>query len=369
MKILTVLGARPQFVKAATVSRVIRGADRLTETIVHTGQHYDDNMSSVFFEQLDIPKPDYYLGISGGGHGDMTGRMLAGIETVILADMPDLVLVYGDTNSTLAGSLAANKLGVAVAHIEAGLRSHKPAMPEEINRCLTDRFSCLLFCPVKAAEENLRAEGFPFHSMWPGGYSQRQRIIQSGDVMFDACLHYRDKIKAIDPREFVSAISPDYIVCTVHRQENTEDPNKIMELLEALKEASSSFAQIIWPMHPRTRKKIEEFGGGWLLSPIIVVDPLPFFEMHSLMLGAKAVITDSGGVQKEAFFYRVPCITVRDETEWGETLEGGWNRLSPLSCVAAVGRALEFGASASRNDQSSVFGDGKAAELIVSQLR
>lgn len=358
-KLLTVVGARPQFIKAATVSRAIRNASRgeVVETIVHTGQHYDKNMSGIFFEELDIPLPNYNLGISDMSHGAMTGRMMEAIETVILQEMPDCVLVYGDTNSTLAGALAAAKLHVPVAHVEAGLRSFNMRMPEEINRILADRVSTLLFCPTEAAVANLAKEG-----MTVG-------VQNVGDVMYDAVLHYGAKAKlgsyvyrdlALRDRGFVLA--------TCHRQENTDCPNRMSGIVAALAQISLELP-VVFPMHPRTRKRLSELGLDASLDQLYVVEPLSYLEMIALEQGARVIVTDSGGVQKEAFFFGVPCMTIRDETEWGETVDCGWNRLVGADTeriVAAYEVQKSFDNSSRR---PGYYGDGRAAEKILAALK
>lgn len=360
MKILTVLGARPQFIKAATVSRAIRARDDMEEIIVHTGQHFDANMSDVFFEQLDIPRPHHNLHIAGLSHGAMTGRMLEGIETLIQQEQPDWVLVYGDTNSTLAGALAAAKLHVPVAHVEAGLRSHNPSMPEEINRVLTDRVSSLLLCPTRRAVDNLASEGFPFPAV--GG---KQRIEQVGDVMYDAVLYYADRVRAEVSLERFGLAEKDYVLCTLHRQENTDDPRRLAAILSALG-AVALERPVVLPLHPRTRLKIAGLNGPDLLDGLTVLDPLPYLEMQRLQMDAQLILTDSGGMQKEAYFHGVPCITLRDETEWVETVEAGWNQLVGADREHIL-NALRTAAIPS-NQAANLFGDGRAAEKALVEL-
>lgn len=320
-KIMTVVGARPQFIKAAAVSRAIRSEFQgvLEERIVHTGQHFDDNMSKVFFDELDIPEPNVHLSISGGGHGSMTGRMLEAIERVLLQDKPDWVLVYGDTNSTLAGTIAAVKLGIPVAHVEAGLRSFNMSMPEEINRILTDRVSSLLFCPTKAAVEHLRSEGI------------LDGVHLVGDVMYDASLFYRKVAKERSSiLQDLKLSAHNYVLATCHRAENTDDPARLREIMEALAEIAKETV-VVLPIHPRTRKLLDAGGLNHLLDGLLVVDPLAYLDMVALEQASRLILTDSGGVQKEAYFYRVPCITLRDQTEWVETVDMGWNRLTGAS--------------------------------------
>ena len=324
MRILTIIGARPQFIKAAAVSRVIRSHNDIKEIIVHTGQHFDANMSDVFFEQMDIPRPNHYLKIANLSHGAMTGRMLEGIEELIQQEKPDWVLVYGDTNSTLAGALAAAKLHLPIAHVEAGLRSHNPAMPEEINRVLTDRVSSLLLCPTETAVNNLEKEGFPYKAIT----KLRQQIVNVGDVMFDAVLYYRERaLKEVNLETF-GLEHQSYALCTIHRQENTDQVERITQsILSALQSIAKDLV-VVLPLHPRTKAKISQYNLESFLKGLHLLDPLPYLEMQRLQMSAKVMLTDSGGMQKEAYFHRVPCITLRDETEWVETVEQGWNQIS-----------------------------------------
>ncbi len=356
MKILTVLGARPQFIKAATVSRAIKARDDIEEIIVHTGQHFDSSMSDVFFEQLDIPRPNYNLQIAGLNHGAMTGRMLEGIEALIQEERPDWVLVYGDTNSTLAGALAAAKLHVPVAHVEAGLRSHNPAMPEEINRVLTDRISNLLLCPTHNAVNNLQQEGFPF---------ARQRIANIGDVMYDAVLFYRERAQTEVRFDSFDLQHQGYALCTLHRQENTDDPARLNGILEALRNIAKDLP-VMLPLHPRTKAKIETQHERNALDGLRVLAPLPYLEMQRLQMSAQVILTDSGGVQKEAYFHQVPCITLRDETEWVETVEAGWNQLAGAESDK-IRKALR-GVSEARKPAGTLYGDGHAAEKVAAEL-
>ena len=356
MKILTVVGARPQFIKAAAVSRVIRDkhASRVREVIVHTGQHHDENMSQVFFDQLDIPRPDFNLEIAGGGHGQMTGRMLEAIEQVLLSEKPDWVLVYGDTNSTLAGALAASKLHSPVAHIEAGLRSFNMRMPEEINRILTDRVSSLLFCPTETAVRNLRNEGV------------EKGVHQVGDVMYDVALYYgeraRSETKILDS---LNLKEKSFALATCHRAENTDDVRNLEQILSALSEINSAHLPVVLSLHPRTRKKVEDFDFGKLLTGLIVTEPLSFLDMIALEEAAKVILTDSGGVQKEAFFHGVPCVTMREETEWTETVESGWNTLAGADAAKIRGAVLSVihGGYAAKSHQH--YGKGASAEATV----
>ena len=320
MKILTILGARPQFIKAAAVSRIFYNSSNVSEVIVHTGQHFDKNMSEVFFDQLEIPKPHYNLKISGLSHGAMTARMLENIEGLILKEQPTSVLVYGDTNSTLAGALAASKLNTPIIHVEAGLRSFNACMPEEVNRILTDRLSSYLFCPTAVAVDNLHAEGYPFNDS-----SNKLQVIENvGDVMFDAMNFYREKsLKTVDLRS-LGIEGRGYVVCTIHRQENTENISKLCNILTALVEIAKN-KEVILPVHPRTAAKLKNL--DFDTKDIKILAPLPYLEMQRLIMDASCVLTDSGGMQKEAYFHEVPCVTLRNETEWTETVSSGWNKL------------------------------------------
>jgi UDP-GlcNAc3NAcA epimerase len=312
LKIITIIGARPQFIKAATVSRAIAARPDISEVLVHTGQHYDTNMSAIFFEQMAIPKPKYHLGIGGGTHGAMTGRQLEKIEEVLLTEKPDLVMVYGDTNSTLAGALAAVKLHIPVAHVEAGLRSFNRRMPEEINRVLTDHVSILLFAPTETARKNLLAEGIADN-----------KIHVVGDVMYDAALFYMPR--AVKPKWFdgLAVAAGEYVLCTIHRAENTDDSNRLGGILQGLADAG---LPVILPLHPRTRMKLQHLGLA-LPSNVHAVDPVGYLEIVWLEANCRLVATDSGGVQKEAYFHGKPCVTLRGETEWVELVEAGWNTL------------------------------------------
>jgi len=319
IRIVTIVGARPQFIKAAAVSRALRPVLEIEEILGHTGQHYDDNMSEVFFRELDLADPDYHLGIGSGSHGWQTGRMLEAIEQVLVAEKPGTVMVYGDTNSTLAGALAAAKLNIPVAHVEAGLRSFNRRMPEETNRVVADHVSDLLFAPTITARLNLLAEGVA-----------ENRIHLVGDVMYDAALYYGAKA------ERTSGILPslqlksmEYVLATVQRAENTDSRSSLTTLFEGLIEVSRTIP-VILPLHPRTRQALEREG---LLDRVAealrVIAPVGYLDMVMLERHARLIVTDSGGVQKEAFFYQVPCVTLRQETEWVELVELGWNRLAP----------------------------------------
>ena len=355
-KIVTVVGARPQFIKAAAVSRVIRTdfADRIEEVLVHTGQHYDDNMSKVFFDELDIPRPKYNLEISGGQHGAMTGRMLEAIEKVLLQEQPDWLLIYGDTNSTLAGALAAAKLHIPVAHVEAGLRSFNMRMPEEVNRILVDRISTQLFCPTQVAVDNLMAEGV------------RNGMHNVGDVMYDVALFYGDRARHESRVLGTLGLNPGgFALATCHRAENTDVPERLEAIFSALAEVSRHLP-VVLPLHPRTRKLILDTGLTRYLDPLLIIDPQPFLDMVALEQAAKVILTDSGGVQKEAFFYGVPCITLRDETEWVETVDLGWNQLVGSSKERIVAAATA--ADSKPRIQSKPYGIGNASKLICELL-
>jgi len=357
-KIVTVVGARPQFIKAATVSRAIREcySGRIEEVMVHTGQHYDENMSKVFFEQLDIPTPAYNLEISGGHHGAMTGRMLEAVETVLLQEKPDWLLVYGDTNSTLAGALAAAKMHIPVAHVEAGLRSFNMKMPEEVNRILSDRVSSLLFCPTEAAVKNLKAEGIT------------NGVHNVGDVMYDAALFYCDRARHSSTiLDTLKLHSSGFALATCHRAENTDNPHSLNQILSALAEVAEQLP-VVLSLHPRTRKLISEYQLDHLLVPLIVAEPLPYLDMVALEQAARVILTDSGGVQKEAFFYGVPCITMRQETEWVETVSSGWNQLAGASSNSIVAAVAEIIAGRREPVDLSAYGRGRAASDILAYL-
>lgn len=371
MKILTIIGARPQFIKASTVSRAIRchNADveashstkKIQEVVVHTGQHYDKDLSDVFFEELDIPPPDHYLGIGNLSHGAMTGRMLEKIETLIYSEEPDWVLVYGDTNSTLAGALAAAKIHVPVCHVEAGLRSNNCQMPEEVNRILTDRVSTLLLCPTETSIQNLKNEGYPFSS----ASVREQRIVNVGDVMYDAVLFYRVTARERIGLDRWNLDEGAYGLCTLHRQENTDDPERLLSIFSALREISRDLP-IVLPLHPRTRRKLEEAGMMAALRGIRAILPVSYLEIQRLQMGACIILTDSGGMQKEAYFHGVPCITLRDETEWVETVTTGWNQLVGADQARIVQAFREREIPVKKSED--VYGLGNASALVVKQL-
>lgn len=357
LKIITIVGARPQFVKAAIVSRAIINHNRnnlfpVIESILHTGQHYDDNMNAVFFNQLGIPQPTFSLDCGGGSHAAMTARMLIEIEKILLENRPDYVLVYGDTNSTLAGALAAAKLHIPVAHVEAGLRSFNRQMPEEINRVVTDHLSTLLFCPTSVAVNNLKNEGII------------DGVVRSGDVMYDAALTF-GKI-AEQSSTILSDLQLDtkqFYLCTVHRAENTDDHKRLSQIMQALIEIAKPDCPVIFPLHPRTKKIMDELSIRADKS-LRLIEPVDYLDMLMLEKHAKTILTDSGGIQKEACFHRTPCITLRDETEWVETIAAGWNQLAGyqkeniLHCLLNQPQQTEI----------EEYGDGHAADKIIQTL-
>ncbi|AFY66783.1 non-hydrolyzing UDP-N-acetylglucosamine 2-epimerase [Geitlerinema sp. PCC 7407] len=364
MKLVTVVGARPQFIKAATVSRAIANhnqsnlAPQVHEVIVHTGQHHDASMSDVFFEQMAIPTPDHHLGVSGGGHGQMTGRMLQGIEEVLIEEKPDAVLVYGDTNSTLAGALAAAKLHIPVAHVEAGLRSFNMRMPEEINRILTDRISRWLFCPTETAVQNLQNEGFEsFEGTW---------LENVGDVMYDAAIFYQDLAEGTPlTQQILEENQGNFYLATVHRAENTNSLARLRSIFKALEQISAS-TSIVIPLHPRTRKILNEFNIS--ISQINTIDPVGYFEMLHLLKHCLGVITDSGGLQKEAYFFRKPCLTLRDETEWLELVKCGANFLVGADEQKILSSESHLKLANSSIFANKLYGAGKSAEKIIDIL-
>jgi UDP-N-acetylglucosamine 2-epimerase (non-hydrolysing) len=347
MKVLSIVGARPQFIKVAPVHRAVNRP--FDHEILHTGQHYDYQMSKVFFEELDIPEPDYYLGVGSGGHGQQTGKMMEEIEKVLMEHRPDMVLVYGDTNSTIAGALAAVKLNIPIGHIEAGLRSYRRGMPEEINRVLTDHASQLLFCPSPLSLENLRREGVT------------EGVHVVGDTMTEVLLDVQDRLK----EEVLSELGltkGEYVLCTIHRQENADDRGNMEQILRAITGDDSTF---VLPLHPRTRKNLQNWGLlSWLENAenVILTEPKNFLAFTALEKNAERIMTDSGGVQKEAYFFGVPCITVRDETEWVETLEDGWNVLVGAN-QARISSALSSPTPSLPRNTS--YGDGEVSARIA----
>jgi len=311
-KIVTVVGARPQFVKAGAVSRALNAAGGIEEILVHTGQHFDEEMSTVFFRELELAEPRYNLGIASMSHGAMTGRMTEAVEQLLVTEMPDLVMVYGDTNSTLAGALAAAKLHVPVAHVEAGLRSFNRRMPEEINRVVTDHLSSISFCPTRASVANLAREGIT------------EQVHHTGDVMYDATVFAIRASAGREIRDRLGIGEGPYAVCTIHRAENTDSRAALERVCDYLSAVAQEI-QLILPLHPRTRQALERH--GLAIEGAACIAPLGYFDLHALIAGSEVVYTDSGGLQKEAYFHGKPCVTLRDETEWVETIEHGWNRL------------------------------------------
>lgn len=352
-KIITVVGARPQFVKAATLSRQFKLLG-VEELIIHTGQHFDANMSDVFFEEMEIPKPAFQLDIHGLTHGAMTGRMLEGIEAILLKEKPDGLVVYGDTNSTLAGALAASKLHIPVIHVEAGLRSFNMEMPEEINRILTDRISNILFCPTDTAVNNLKREGYD---------NMPIRIIKNGDVMQDAAMYYA--ARAEHKSDIIKKIGlPKFVLATIHRQENTDSPENLKNIITGLNEINSQIPVIV-PIHPRTRNILKQLN---IIPEFKLIDPVGYFDMIMLLKSCELVITDSGGVQKEAFFFGKHCITLREQTEWVELVENGFNLLVG-SDSAKLKSAFEHFRTKASDFSTDLYGKGNAAKIIAETLQ
>ncbi len=365
-KILTILGARPQFIKAGNVSRAIskinsnKNYQKIKEIIVHTGQHYDTNMSDIFFDEMKIPKPDYFLGIGGKSHGAMTGQMIEKIEEVALKETPDLILVYGDTNSTLAGAIVASKLHIKLAHVEAGLRSFNMKMPEEVNRILTDRISEFLFCPTETAIQNLKNEGFP-NTL---SDKRLQQIINVGDVMQDGAMFYKQYAKKPQIANNNFLISDKFLLATIHRAENTDNLNRLISIFDALNEISKE-KQIILPLHPRTKKIIEKNN---IQVDFTVIDPVGYLEMIWLLDNCDMVLTDSGGLQKEAYFFNKACITLRDETEWIELVYNKYNVLVGADKEKILTTYKNSELLFSNDYSKNLYGGGKASEEIVKIL-
>ena len=352
-RIVTIVGARPQFVKAAVVSRQLQ-IFGVEEIIVHTGQHFDSNMSEVFFQEMEIPKPAYQLDIHGLTHGAMTGRMLEEIELILLKENPEAVLVYGDTNSTLAGALAATKLHIPVIHIEAGLRSFNMAMPEEINRIVTDRISTILFCPTETAVNNLIREGFEHLTA---------QIIKNGDVMLDASLYYADK--AVHKSNILNHIGLNkFVLGTIHRQENTDSLETLRNIIAGLNEINRQ-TPVIVPIHPRTRNILAQQN---IVPEFRMIEPVGYLDMIMLLKNCELVITDSGGLQKEAFFFGKNCITLREETEWVELVENGFNMLVGSDSTKLTA-AYEFFRNKSSEFSIDLYGNGHAAEIIADTIK
>lgn len=355
MKIATIIGARPQFIKAAPVSKALSRHPGIEELLVHTGQHFDEAMSDIFFREMRIPAPRHQLGISGLSHGAMTGRMLEAIESVLIAEKPDWTLIYGDTNSTLAGALAACKLNIPVAHIEAGLRSFNRRMPEEINRICADHVSTVLFAPTETAVDNLLREGV-----------QASAIVLSGDVMYDATLAF---LRAAEERSHILdelGLKPGtYVLATIHRAENTDNPGNLAAILEGLGVTARTL-RVVLPLHPRTRKAIAQQNIR-IPETLQIVDPVGYFDMLMLEKNARLIATDSGGVQKEAYFHKVPCVTLREETEWVELVQAGVNRLAPPGDARTLASAIEAGLAtpAEAFNGKPLYGRGDASENIA----
>lgn len=348
-KIVSIVGARPQFIKAAMLSRQFRLLG-MQESIIHTGQHFEANMSDIFFREMEIPKPAYQLDIHMLSHGAMTGRMLEGIEKALQVEKPDGVVLYGDTNSTLAGALAASKLRIPIVHVEAGLRSFDMTMPEEVNRVLTDRVSSILFCPTETAVNNLKREGFD---------NMPARIVNSGDVMYDAALYYEDKaqlksdiLRRIGTKKFVLA--------TIHREENADSPEKLRSIIAGLNEIHKQVPVVV-PLHPRTRNILAQ---QYILPNFMIIDPVGYFDMIMLLKNAELVITDSGGVQKEAFFFGKHCITLREQTEWVELVEKGFNVLVGSDSRRLISAFNSFSVQES-DFSANLYGNGHAAKTMA----
>jgi UDP-GlcNAc3NAcA epimerase len=374
IKIITIVGARPQFIKAATVSRAFQAFNRehrskkkIHEILVHTGQHYDYLMDKVFFEELEIAKPDYYLRVGSGSHARQTATMLERIEVVLQKEKPEAVMVYGDTNTTLAGALAAAKLNIPVAHVEAGLRSYNRTMPEEINRLLTDHISAFLFCPTEQAVRNLSREGIK--------NGKTIFVKNIGDVMYDSVLFYSEiaKRRSTILRELnllmsktlnSKLITRHYYLVTLHRAENTDNPKRLGSILGALNEIGKDMP-VILPLHPRTKKMIKTYHLAPETRNIMLIEPASYLDMLELERNARAVLTDSGGVQKEAYWFKVPCFTLRDETEWVETVKSGWNILAKPREKKIIEALRNWRIRKRLSEQKGIFGDGKASEKIV----
>ena len=391
MKVLSIVGARPQFVKAAVVSQQIRrqtGPEGIEHLLLHTGQHYDFNMSEVFFRELDLPQPNYYLGIGSGRHGAQTARMLAGIEEVLLQEDPDAVLVYGDTNTTLAGALAPVKLHLPVAHVEAGLRSFNRQMPEEINRVVVDHCSDLLFCPTETAVENLKREGF--RNIGFGGRDgvdgpvwllpeQRRTplVLNVGDVMLDLARQVKERLdrEGKDKTDILGryGLAPrEYVLTTIHRASNTDEPENLRNILEAMRQMARGGLKVLFPIHPRTKKAMEKADLLKLVERegIITSEPVSYVEMIALESEARLLLTDSGGVQKEAYFFGVPCVVAREETEWTELVEIGWNRLAGAKTEAIVAAAQAIlREDFAHKPRPDYYGDGHASARIAKVLQ
>ncbi len=352
-KIISIIGARPQFIKAAVVSRAIQKNNSFVEKIIHTGQHYDKNMSDIFFEEMQIPKPNFNLHINGLNHGAMTGQMIEEIEKILIVENPDWIIVHGDTNSTLAGALAAKKLHLKIAHVESGLRSFNMLMPEEVNRILTDRISNILFCPTQTAIENLKNEGYE---------NFESQIVLSGDVMYDAALFYAQQ------SDFKSSIIKtlslgDFVLATIHRAENTDDIDKLKSIVNSLNLISKKI-KVIVPLHPRTAKIIQQLN---LEIDFTIIEPVGYLDMIALLKHCKLVMTDSGGLQKESYFFNKCCVILREQTEWIELVENGFS-----ICVGTDEKKIISGFETlierKNNFETKLFGDGNAGDIILQNL-
>lgn len=355
MKIITIVGARPQFIKAAALSREFAKHKKIKEIIIHTGQHYDKNMSNIFFEEMEIPKPNYHLNINGLSHGAMTGQMLEGIENVLLDEKPDFVLVYGDTNSTLAGALAAKKLHIKLVHVEAGLRSFNILMPEEVNRILTDRISDILFVPTEQAIKNLKTEGFENFDC---------EIVNSGDIMQDAAIFYNQR--AIEKSTILNDLNlknNSFVLATIHRAENTDDLIRLRSIVAALNEINKTL-KVVLPIHPRTRAIFKK---NDIKTEFTCIDPVGYFDMILLMSNCSLICTDSGGVQKEAYFFNKYCITFRDQTEWVELVENGYNRITGADSKLMLD-AFSFFKDKTFHKETELYGGGNAAKVMTNFL-
>jgi UDP-GlcNAc3NAcA epimerase len=356
MKLVTIVGARPQFIKAAALSRAFQEIGEIEEVIVHTGQHFDKNMSDVFFEEMQIPHPQYNLAINSLSHGAMTGRMIEKIEAVLLEEKPDFLLVFGDTNSTLAGALAAVKIQVPIVHVEAGLRSFNMAMPEEINRILTDRISNILFCPTDTAIENLVKEGYGHLNV---------DVVKSGDVMEDAALYYEklshEKATVLQNNNLVES---SYYLCTLHRAENTNSTARMAEIIKGLNSIAEKF-RVVLPVHPRTKELLLQNN---LHKNILILEPVGYYDMIALVKNARLIVTDSGGLQKEAYFFDKFCVTVRDQTEWVELVSNGYNKIVGASRNKIVEAVKDFEAR-NFHKKNVLYGGGKAAHFIADYLK
>ncbi|MEI7596589.1 MAG: UDP-N-acetylglucosamine 2-epimerase (non-hydrolyzing) [Bacteroidota bacterium] len=375
MKIVTVIGARPQIIKAAALSRAIRNSfsEQIVEIIVHTGQHYDENMSKVFFDELNIPLPNYNLNVGSGKHGMQTAKMIEGLEEIFIKEQPDFVVLYGDTNSTLAGAIAASKLHIKIAHIEAGLRSYNKAMPEEINRIMCDHASTLLFSPTYAGIENLLKEGFSDNST-PPFTNDNPKIYHCGDVMYDNSLYFSKIAEKSAIMEANGLTKNNFILATIHRDSNTDDSLRLSAIFDALNEISrNNSLNIILPLHPRTKKLLEINLSKELFDSISnnpyfkVISAVSFIEMIQLEKNAKLIITDSGGVQKEAFFFEKPCVILRPETEWVELVEMGTAILADADKKRIID-AFDLLINKNSLQFLPIFGDGKASEFICTEI-